>query len=163
MKYFQDCTTIDQVKARYKELAKQHHPDRGGDTATMQAINAAYSIAVIQIARGENRTESEINDILTDNEKYRAAIDAIINLIGINIELVGAWIWVTGDTRSHKDVLKGAGYFWASKKLAWYFRGSEYKCSSRKGKCLDEIREKYGSTTVKTAAQASRQYYALAS
>lgn len=163
MNYFKECNTIDEVKARYRDLAKLHHPDRGGSTATMQAINAAYSIAVIQIARGENRTESEINDILTDNEKYRAAIDAIINLIGINIELVGAWIWVTGNTKEHRQTLKDAGYFWASKKLAWYFRGSEYKCSSRKGKCLDEIREKYGSQTVKTAAHTARTYYAIAS
>ena len=163
MNYFKECKTIDEVKARYKDLAKQHHPDRGGDTATMQAINAAYSIAVIQIARGENRTESEINDILTDNEKYRAAIDAIINLIGINIELVGAWIWVTGDTKSHRQTLKDAGYFWASKKLAWYFRSAEYKCSSRKGKDLDEIRAKYGSTNVRTGASYTRQHYALAS
>jgi hypothetical protein len=159
--FFKDCTTIDEVKARYRDLAKQFHPDRGGDTETMQRVNAAYSIAVIQIARGENRTESEINDILQDNEKYRAAIDAIINLPGINIELVGAWIWVTGNTRIYKDQLKAAGYFWASKKLAWYFRGSEYKCSSRKGKCLDEIREKYGSRPVynHNAARA----YAIAS
>jgi hypothetical protein len=163
MMYFKDCTTIDEVKARYKDLAKQHHPDRGGDTATMQAINAAYSIAVIQIARGENRTESEINDILTDNEQYRAAIDAVINLQGINIELVGSWIWITGNTKEHRQTLKDAGYFWASKKIAWYFRGSEYKCSSRKGKCLDEIREKYGSQTVKTAGHTTRTYYAIAS
>jgi DnaJ-domain-containing protein 1 len=30
------------VKAAYRTLAVQHHPDRGGDTAMMQAINAAY-------------------------------------------------------------------------------------------------------------------------
>ncbi len=159
--FFTDCTTIDEVKARYRDLAKQHHPDRGGSTETMQRINSAYSIAVIQIARGENRTESEINDILTDNEKYRAAIDAIINLPGINIELVGAWIWVTGNTRIYKDELKAAGYFWASKKLAWYFRGSEYKCSSRKGKDLDEIRAKYGTRPVYNPGAA--RAYKLAS
>ena len=163
MSYFKDCTTIDQVKAKYKELAKQHHPDRGGDTATMQAINAAYSIAVIQIARGEKRTESEINDILRDNELYRAAIDAVINLEGINIELVGARIWITGNTKEHRQALKDAKYFWASKKLAWYFRTAEYKCSSTKGKDLDEIRAKYGSKTVKTGTSYSRQNYAIAS
>ena len=163
MSYFKDCKTIGEVKARYRDLAKLHHPDRGGDTATMQAINAAYSIAVIQIARGEHRTESEINDILKDNEMYRAAIDAVINLPGINIELVGAWIWITGDTRSHKDTLKAAGYFWACKKLAWYFRGPEYKCSSSKGKDLDEIRAKYGSKNVKTGTSYSpRQSYTIA-
>lgn len=33
-----------EVKRRYRELAMQHHPDRGGDTATLQAINAAVEI-----------------------------------------------------------------------------------------------------------------------
>jgi hypothetical protein len=26
----------------YRELSKRHHPDRGGDTAAMQKINAAF-------------------------------------------------------------------------------------------------------------------------
>lgn len=161
MNYFKDCTTIDEVKATYKTLAKLHHPDRGGNTAIMQAINAAYSIAVIQIARGEKRTESEINDILTENENYRAAIDAVINLSGINIELVGSWIWITGNTKMYKDILKDAGFFWASKKLAWYFRGAEYKCQSRRPQDLDTIREKYGSKPVYNPHAA--RAYAIAS
>lgn len=40
-------TTLDQVKARYKELAKQHHPDaNGGDRASeerLKTINLAYA------------------------------------------------------------------------------------------------------------------------
>ncbi len=30
------------VKAAYRALAMKHHPDKGGDTATMQTINDAY-------------------------------------------------------------------------------------------------------------------------
>ena len=30
------------VKAAWHALAKRHHPDQGGDTATMQSVNAAY-------------------------------------------------------------------------------------------------------------------------
>lgn len=30
------------VKVAFKCLAKLNHPDKGGDTATMQAVNAAY-------------------------------------------------------------------------------------------------------------------------
>jgi preprotein translocase subunit Sec63 len=40
--FFKNCTSLDEVKKRYKELALKHHPDRGGDTATMQKINAEY-------------------------------------------------------------------------------------------------------------------------
>ncbi len=31
------------VEAAFRCLARIHHPDRGGDTATMQAINSAYA------------------------------------------------------------------------------------------------------------------------
>lgn len=31
------------IDAAYKALAKTNHPDRGGDTAAMQRINAAYT------------------------------------------------------------------------------------------------------------------------
>jgi DnaJ-class molecular chaperone len=32
----------DEIKRAYRKLASQHHPDKGGDTATFQKIQAAY-------------------------------------------------------------------------------------------------------------------------
>jgi DnaJ-class molecular chaperone len=34
--------TPDEIKKSYRKLASQHHPDKGGDTATFQKIQAAY-------------------------------------------------------------------------------------------------------------------------
>jgi DnaJ-class molecular chaperone len=34
----------DEIKQAYRRLAAQHHPDRGGDTAKFQEIQAAYAI-----------------------------------------------------------------------------------------------------------------------
>lgn len=34
--------TPQQIKRRYRALAKRHHPDRGGDQQQMQRIIAAY-------------------------------------------------------------------------------------------------------------------------
>jgi len=36
--------TRQQIKRRYRVLAKQHHPDRGGDPRQMQRIIAAYEL-----------------------------------------------------------------------------------------------------------------------
>lgn len=36
-----DKLTVEVVKARHRELARKHHPDRGGSVARMQEINAA--------------------------------------------------------------------------------------------------------------------------
>ena len=40
--YFEKVNNLDKLKAEYRRLAMKHHPDVGGDTATMQAINAEY-------------------------------------------------------------------------------------------------------------------------
>ena len=40
--FFINCTSIEDVKQLYKKLAMQYHPDKGGDTLTMQQINAEY-------------------------------------------------------------------------------------------------------------------------
>ncbi|MDQ2902490.1 MAG: J domain-containing protein [Chloroflexota bacterium] len=36
--------TPQQIKRRYRSLAKRHHPDRGGDREQMQRIIAAYEL-----------------------------------------------------------------------------------------------------------------------
>ncbi|MGM0554593.1 MAG: DNA-J related domain-containing protein [Pseudomonadota bacterium] len=36
-----DPVDADAIRQRYRRLAQRHHPDRGGDTGTLQRINAA--------------------------------------------------------------------------------------------------------------------------
>ena len=43
--YFEGCNTYAEVEARYRELARENHPDLGGDTATMAEINRQHSMA----------------------------------------------------------------------------------------------------------------------
>lgn len=42
MDYFVGITGAVNVRKRYLELAKQHHPDKGGDIKVMQEINRQY-------------------------------------------------------------------------------------------------------------------------
>lgn len=53
MKYFFDCQTVEAVKNLYRDLAKKYHPDLGGDTATMQAVNVEYGNAMPRAIEGE--------------------------------------------------------------------------------------------------------------
>lgn len=150
MKYFNDCTTIEEVKKLYKKLALANHPDRGGDTAAMQAINTEYSFACARIAKGAGLSDDELQTEVQLSEEYRQVIEKIINLPGILIEIVGNWIWVTGETRTVKAELKEAGLFFASKKVAWYYRSDVFKTRGN-GAPLEQIRAKYGSETVNTS------------
>lgn len=45
-----DAASADDVRAARKELAKRHHPDRGGDAASMRAVNEAADAALARIA-----------------------------------------------------------------------------------------------------------------
>lgn len=42
--YFDGIITLDELKKSYRALTFANHPDRGGDTATMQAINAEFDM-----------------------------------------------------------------------------------------------------------------------
>jgi hypothetical protein len=48
----------DELKRRWQELARRHHPDLGGDTRAMQEINAAYSFLKPQASGGLRDTSS---------------------------------------------------------------------------------------------------------
>ena len=158
MKWFSGCRTLDEVKALYKKLAKQYHPDLGGDTETMQAVNREYAFACAKVISGSGLSEEETEEEIRFSEEYRTAIEKIVHLEGITIELVGHWIWVTGMTRQHKEILKEACYFFASKKLAWYFRTGEYKVKKGGNKSLEEIRAKYGSEVISRGGKPKHQY-----
>lgn len=148
MKFFNHCTTLDEVKTTYKKLALEHHPDRGGDTATMQAINAEYAFASARIVKGANLSEEDTEKEMRFSEEYRQVIEQIIQLDGITIELVGLWIWVTGDTYPIRAELKAAKLLFAPKKQAWYYRSEDLKEFRGSRKSLDEIRSKYGSEII---------------
>lgn len=59
MKYFTACKTLDELKKEYRRLAMLHHPDVGGDTATMQAINAEFDALFPLLRMVHNQTAAE--------------------------------------------------------------------------------------------------------
>lgn len=149
--YFDSCTSLDDLKRTYRILAMTHHPDHGGQTETMQAINAAYTAAVKQFSRYGSMPKSERKaaaDKRRSTAEVERAIEAIQNLPGLTVELVGLWVWVSGNTYPHRDPLKAAGYKWASKKRMWYYAGCP---AAGRGIPMDTIKEKYGCETIKTA------------
>ena len=157
-KFFANVKTVNELRKAFKSLIMKHHPDRGGDTATAQAINAEYDILMDNLinaeddsvyAKNENgynfwESRAEHSEV---EKKVKEAIQAIIMLDGLEIEVIGVWVWVDGNTKTHKEALKEAGFKWFNKKKKWAFAG---KKSGGRGKMdLDEVRAKYGSSTVK--------------
>lgn len=114
MKWFAGINDLDTLKKHYRELCKQYHPDMGGDTASMQTINAEYEQALeyVKNYKGEALNRDQINV----EKDLMEVIQRIIALKGLIIEVCGRWIWVTGDTYKWKEQLKALKFFWASRK-----------------------------------------------
>ena len=153
-KYFANCTTIEEAKALYKKLAKANHPDLGGDTETMKAINAEFE-KVFDLLKNKhtganNTTYTAKSDSTETAAEFMNIINKLIHCNGLVIELVGRWIWLTGNTYEHRNIIKSLGFTWATRKKAWYWHAPEDKSFNRKEMSLNEIRSLYGSKVFET-------------
>ena len=75
-KFFVNCKTLDELKKAYKAAAMKYHPDMGGDTATMQAINAEYEARFEVLKRSQNEQAAE-----DTTGKTHATTELIMRLI----------------------------------------------------------------------------------
>ena len=140
LKEFQNVEGINEAKKIYKTLAKKLHPDMvGGDEESFKLLNAIYTDLI------EHKIYFS-NDFKIDVELEKI-ISLILHFENITIELVGSWVWVSGDTKEIKEKLKELGFKWASKKKMWFY--GEMKGRNPKEKSIEEIKGKYGSETLK--------------
>ena len=146
MKYFTTCTTLDELKKEYRRLAMANHPDRGGDEATMKAINAEYASRFEVLKSQHNTTADAYHKTTEAPEEFREILEKLLKLDGLEIELCGCWLWIGGNTREHKEELKAAGCRWSNNKKMWYWHHIEEGSKWHRGKrTMSEIRTKYGS------------------
>lgn len=156
MNYFNDCNTVADAKKLYKELAMKHHPDLGGDTATMQEINRQYE-QMLKHLDGETTTDSEGNPHTyrynhETESKLMVVIDELLSLQMSNVDLylVGLWLWIDGETKPYKDSLKELNCKYHGKRQCWYFATTPSRYRKSSGKGIDDIAETYGATKIKT-------------
>ena len=92
MKYFENCHTLEDLKAEYRRLVKLHHPDCGGDPATMQAINDEHDRLFEILKRQHNESADEYHQTTETAEEFRNLINELLKLDGITCELCGNWL-----------------------------------------------------------------------
>lgn len=157
MKYFTNCTTLEALKKEYRRLCKLYHPDLGGDTATMAAINDEYDAAFHRFQSGSTTTQQTDEPHAAEEapEAFRAVISRLVILAGIDIEICGYWVWVTGSTYPNREALKAAGLRYAKSKAAWYWKPEGSRSKARRSYTMEEIRELHGSERIRTHAAAT--------
>ena len=150
MTYFRDCKTAEELQKSYREWAKKLHPDLGGNAEEFKAMQNEYEKLwerlknVHQNAKGETYTKT--SDTTTETpQEFIHIINTLIRLRGIEVEICGSWIWISGDTRTHKEILKQLGFKWAHKKKAWYYHKDKFRKKSHEELTMDEIRDMFGS------------------
>ena len=137
---------IDELKKEYFKLAKKYHPDAGGTNEQFQTLQNEYDKHLKTLLSGSKlSSEQQANEIELD-KALRDAANALAGLAGIDIELSGKWLWVTGNTYPIRTELKAAGFLFASTKKAWFYKGTESK--GRGKMSLEEIKTKYGATKI---------------
>lgn len=150
MRYFDEAITLEEVKQLFKKYARDLHPDNNQDrdtTKDFQEMKKQYEEAFNRCknthknAQGETYTK-ESNEA---PEEYASIIESLLKCKGLSIELCGSWLWITGNTKEHKDTLKALHFAWSKNKSAWYFHFEPFKKRSKKSVSLDEIRGMYGS------------------
>lgn len=154
MKWFinPEPETLEDLKKQYKRLALKHHPDVGGNTEDMKQINDEYERLFVRLKDTHKNAEGEFYTAWTETTEtateFMDIIEKLIHMDGIEIEVCGSWLWVTGNTKEHKDELKALTFKWSSNKQAWYFHRDGYRKRSKKSLTLDEIRGFYGSEKI---------------
>ena len=139
-------TDVDSLKKAYFKLAKVYHPDAGGTKEQFQKLQKEYEGLFKTIMSGSNLSANDIANEIELDENLRKAVDAIIGIPQLNVELIGKWIWVSGNTYPIRNELKNAGFMFAPVKKMWYYKGIE---SAGRGKLtIDEIRKKYGTQAI---------------
>lgn len=75
--FFREPLTTEGIKAQFGALAKKHHPDLGGNTFTMQRLNAEYALAMDRAERSEKpgKTEDDYRNYAHGNESIRRAVE----------------------------------------------------------------------------------------
>jgi curved DNA-binding protein CbpA len=149
--------SADEIRLNYKRLMMKHHPDRQGNEEIAKLINVAYELLTEMQYDGSNGRIEESDEFITrtDDDELNVVLSMVTGLEGLFVELVGTWIWVSGNTFPHKEILKELGFKWASKKMMWSWHKETDKCRSYKNQTMDEVKRKYGVVKVRQAPQLS--------
>ena len=159
MAYFKNVNTLEELRKQYKELLKQYHPDNAnGSTEATQEINAEYD-RLFKVLKNKHESKQTSTDgakagynnmkyDFAEDEMLREMLQKIIHFKDITIEVIGVWLWLSGNTYPYRNELKELGFKFGGQKKMWYWHSEAFRKRSRKTLSMDDIRNYYGSMEV---------------
>ncbi|MDR0469719.1 MAG: hypothetical protein LBH09_07070 [Peptococcaceae bacterium] len=116
----------------------------------MKEVNAEYDSLffilkdVHSTKDGDIYTSRESNNETAD--QFKDLVSELMKMDNIVIEVIGCFVWLSGNTKPYSEKLKSMKFQWHSKKMAWYLKPDAYTIQSRREYSMEEIRSMYGSS-----------------
>lgn len=143
--------TLKSVRQAFRSAAKKHHPDHGGNEEMMKLVNLAFETLKNLIDNGVGWLSGDVWEAKRAKpltETMAEILEAVGHFPGVVCEIVGTWLWVSGDTYPVRKEMKAAGLKWAHKKKVWYFHEGSYRRRHKGSYSMRDIRDLHGATDV---------------
>lgn len=154
MVYFKNVNSIQELKKQYKNLVKLYHPDlnKSDTTAIMQEINAEYDTLFAKVKNSFTNAKGEVYEKENNEtvDEFKNILNKIITFKNCKIEIIGNWIWISGNTKYYKDILKSLSFKWIHNKKAWAYHKERYFKKTNKLYTLEELRNSFKTVEVNT-------------
>ena len=127
--WFKNCTTLKEGTELYRHLCKQHHPDAGGDTRTMQEINEAWSVFARTAVRDEVNKQREEKGWSSGglSAEYEERLHAVLQRameLNISLDLIGTWLYIY-EYGWYDIELTVLGFWYSKKQDAYIWNGED--------------------------------------
>lgn len=170
MKYFniREIKCIEDLKKVYFTLAQRLHPDHdGGSEEEFKILNSEYQALhpkfkdIHRSMYSKEETEAKgrkWEEFYTAKTPCSECADEFINIVtallrfnDMTVELCGRWLYIRGNTKEHREMLKGIGCKYAPKKSpdcwTWHYAEDSAPRKKRRHWSMSKIRDVYGSET----------------
>lgn len=110
-------------------------------------MDLEYNIVKCSFTNSEGKIyEKENNENVND---FKSIINKIITFRDCKIEIIGNWIWVSGNTKYYKEILKSLKFNWIKNKNAWAYHQDKYFKKSKKEFTLEDLRNSFITINIK--------------
>lgn len=152
VKSFAEAKTYEALKQAFIEAMKQY-PTKSAHAFIEEAFdNVVEAVKDVHVSMEGKMYKKDMKE---DPAEFKAIIATLLNVEGLTIEQCGTWLWIGGNTKDNKALLKQAGFSFSGKKKMWYKKpeGTGYRRS--KGWDMNKIRDTYGSIKIEDAEEVA--------
>ena len=150
--YFGQCADLDEARKLFRELAHKFHPDHGGDAEQFKAMVEEFQhfqhFTWNNAGKAKWGADYESKRDFTLSPETMERLRAVLRFHDVETEIIGTWLWVSGNTRAYKEQLKELGFRFCGKKKSWTYHSEPWKKRNGRVYSMDDIRSMHGTQRV---------------